>query len=188
MDVSDAIGRRRALRMIDERPISNEVIHILLTAARLAPSCFNNQPWRYVVVKDQPALENVKAALSRGNAWATKAPLIIVIASRAEDDCEIKQRKYHHFDCGLSVGQLMLQATELGLIAHPIAGYSPKNVSAALGIPEDYLVINLIICGYPGDDDAMLSDAQREKENSRRERKPLEENFFQNEWGKPIEL
>ncbi|MCK4366484.1 MAG: nitroreductase family protein [Thermoplasmata archaeon] len=187
MDVADAIRTRRALRVPSDRPIDKEATHSLIEAARLAPSCFNNQPWCFVFVQGEPALSSVKDALPSGNNWATRSPLIIAVAARRDDDCKLSDgRDYFLFDCGLSVSQLILRAVELGLIAHPIAGYEPEAVKEALGIPRDHVVISLIVCGHHGDDDSLLSEKQKEIEPERPERDPIDEDFFLDSWGNPF--
>jgi nitroreductase len=187
MDVVDAVRTRRALRIISDSLIDSEAVQSMMEAARLAPSCFNNQPWRFVFVQDEHALTSVKDALPSGNIWATRAPLIIVVAAKRDDDCRLSDsRDYFLFDCGLSVSQLILRAVELGLVAHPIAGYEPQALKEVLGIPEEYVVITLIICAHHGDDDSLLSDTQKEVETERPERDPVGENFFLNAWGNPF--
>jgi hypothetical protein len=83
---------------------------------------------------------------------------------------------------------MLLRATDLGLIAHPIAGYDPVEIKKALGIPDEYIVITLVICGYPGTDSSLLSSKQLEAENTRPDRKPIGENFFENAWGNPFTI
>jgi len=188
MDVAKAVAERRAKRAISDIPIESDKIEALIEAARLSASCFNNQPWRMTFCTSESSLADVKAALPKGNAWATRSPLIIAVASKAQDDCQLSEaRDYYLFDCGLAVGQLELAATELGLIAHPIAGYDPVKVKRALGIPDEYIVITLVICGHPGDDESLLSDKQRESEKQRPARKPVVENFFRDRWGTPFQ-
>jgi len=187
MEVHDAVLTRRARRVIDEKnPVTEAEIDSLVEAMRLSASCFNNQPWRPIFVYGPEALPQVKAALSKGNEWASKATLIIVVASKPPDDCIIGDRQYFLFDCGLAIGQLVLRATEMGLIAHPIAGFSPKKSRELLGIPEEYTVITFVICGHPGTDDSLLSDKQKEAEAARPERKAVGENFFKDKWGIPL--
>ncbi|MCJ7607527.1 MAG: nitroreductase family protein [Thermoplasmata archaeon] len=186
MEVVEAVERRRARRVMDVRPIDEGSVVELLEAGRLSASCFNNQPWRFILCTGE-SLGSVKVALPRGNAWATRAPLVIVVAARSADDCELgDRREYYLFDCGLAVGQMLLRATELGFIAHPIAGYDPVKVRAALGIPDDHVVITLIVCGYPGTDDSLLSDKQKISETERPERKRLGEFAFVGRWGAPF--
>ena len=58
---------RRAKRALSEEKIPEEVIKRIMTAATYAPSCFNNQPWRFLVVTDDDKLEDMHAALAGGN-------------------------------------------------------------------------------------------------------------------------
>ena len=176
MDVIQAINERRAYRSLEPVDITEDLIKDLARHARLSPSCFNNQPWRFVFVRDPEMLEKMHEALSQGNVWARAASMIIAVFSKKEDDCIIRDREYHQFDCGLAVGFLVLRATELGLVAHPIAGYSPKKTREILGIPEDYHVITLIIVGKHSEKiSSVLSDDQVAAERSRPERKPFSE-------------
>lgn len=187
MDVSEAIEKRRARRVLSDRPIEKEKVDALVRSVRLSASCFNNQPWRITLCMGE-GLPAIKECLSKGNAWALKAPLIMAVAARPDDDCRSSdKRDYFLFSTGLAVGQMELQATELGLIAHPIAGYDPMKVKANLGIPPEFTVITLVNCGYPGSDDSLLSDKQKESEKERPERKPVGENFFLNRWGNPYQ-
>jgi glutaredoxin-dependent peroxiredoxin len=186
MDVAEAVRRRRAYRVFDPRPIEEEKVQALVEAMRLAPSCINNQPWRVVRCSGESLLR-VKECLNKGNVWATTAPLIMVVASKPSDDCRANEgRDYYLFGCGMAVGEMLLQATGLGLIAHPIAGYDPVKVRAVLDVPRDYVVVALIICGYPGTDESLLSDKQRAEQRERPERKPIGENFFRDGWGQPL--
>jgi nitroreductase len=180
MDVVRAIEERRAYRSLDPVEITDELVHELATAAQLAPSCFNNQPARFVFVRDPDALERVKEALSEKNAWATAASMIVAVASRIDLDCAIAKREYFLFDTGLATSFLILRATELGLVAHPIAGYKEGKAKAALGIPEDMRLITLVIVGKHSDTiGPLLTEEQAEVEKARPDRKPLEEIAFE---------
>jgi nitroreductase len=181
MDVIQAINERRAYRSLDAVEITEDLIRDLAGSAQLAPSCSNNQPARFVFVHKPDVLKNMQEALSKGNEWAYAASLIIVVFSKKEDDCIIFDREYHQFDCGLAAGFLILRATELGLVAHPIAGYSPKKTKEILGIPEEYKVITLINVGKHSDEiSPVLSEKQVGLEKKRPERLPMEEVAFFN--------
>jgi len=173
-EINPLIQVRRAKRALSAEPLPKEDITRLIEAAHLAPSCFNNQPWRFVLAQGEQ-LAAVKEALHGGNYWAKQAPLIIAVTSHRDLDCKLSDnRDYFLFGCGLAVENLLLQATQMGLIAHPIAGYDPLKVKEILKIPEDYVLITLVIVGKPGDL-SILSEKHREIELSPRERKPLEE-------------
>lgn len=179
MDVIEAIHKRRAYRSLEPVEITEDLIQQMARACQLAPSCFNNQPWRLIFVRSAEVLEQMKAALSQGNEWAYAASLIIVVTSRKEDDCVIGDREYHYFDCGLAAAFIILRATELGLVAHPIAGYSPKKVRQIIGLSDDYRVHTLIIVGRKSESiSPVLSEKQITWEKERPERLPLDKFIF----------
>jgi nitroreductase len=174
MDVIEAIQARRAYRSLEPAVISEDLVRDLARSAQLSPTCFNNQPARFVFVYETDMLKKLHSALSGGNVWAQAASLIIAVFSKAEDDCIIRDREYHQFDAGLSVGFLILRATELGLVAHPIAGFSPKKTREILGIPDDYKVITLIIVGKHA---ATISPVLSEKQIQWEKRRPRRKSF-----------
>lgn len=185
-DLQALVKQRRAYRSLDPVTITDELIDNLAAMAALSPSCFNNQPWRYVFVYEPAMLDKVKESLSKGNEWAKAASMVIVVFSAKEDDCVIYDREYYLFDTGLATAFMILRATEMGLIAHPIAGYSPSKVKQALGIPESNIVIALVIVGkHAKDITPVLSDKQREAEMHRPPRKPLKELIYHNRYGHP---
>ena len=176
MDVLHAIQNRRAFRALKPADVSHKLIEDLANCARLSPSCFNHQPWKFVFVQKPQRLEEMRRALSPGNEWAYDASMIIAVFSKKEDDCIIRDRFYYQFDCGLAAGFLILRAVELGLVAHPIAGFSPKKTREILGIPEEYKVITLIILGKKSEElGSNLSEKQAKVEQMRPERKKLAE-------------
>ena len=47
----------------------------LIEAARFAPSCFNEQPWRFIIADEEESLKKIRNVLMPGNQiWANKAP------------------------------------------------------------------------------------------------------------------
>ena len=176
MDVYKAIKRRRSYRSLKPAVVSSGLIEDLVRSAQLAPSCFNNQPWNFVFVYKSQRLIEMRQVLSEGNKWVYDASVIIAVFGKKEDDCVIRNRIYYQFDCGLAAGFLILRATELGLVAHPIAGFSPKKTREILGIPEEYRVITLIIVGKKSDElSPNLSEKQARREKRRPRRKNLSE-------------
>jgi len=180
--INPVVAARRARRALSEEPVSREEIETIIEAAHLAPSCFNNQPWRFVAVDDVKTLAAVKAEMPKGNYWTEPTPAIIAVASKPDLDCQLSGgRDYFLFGCGMAVSNLMVQATQMGLIAHPIAGYKPIEVKELLGIPDDHVLITLVVIGRPGDADT-LSEKHREAELGARERRPLTDVLFWNQF------
>ena len=147
MELADLIEKRRAYRSFEPAEITEEMMDSLARAAQLTCSCFNNQPWRYVFAHGEPALSKVKEALNTGNAWAKSSSMIIAVFGKKENDCVNKEREYYLFDIGMATFALILRATEMGLVAHPIAGFDPEKVKLALGIPAECLLITIVNVG-----------------------------------------
>jgi nitroreductase len=137
MDVKQAIHTRRAYRSLEPVEITEELIRDLAESAQLTCSCLNNQPWRFVFAYDPDVLKKLHGAVSKGNAWVQAASMIIAVFSQKDLDCLIKGREYYLFDTGIATAFVILRATELGLIAHPIAGFNEGAVKEILGIPEE---------------------------------------------------
>jgi nitroreductase len=181
MDILPELLARRARCAIAADPLPVEQLQRLLCAATLAPSCANTQPWRIVVVTGD-RLAAVRETLSEGNRWAMRAPLIIVMATKPSLDMRLEAgRDYAYFDLGMAALALMLQATREGLYAHPIAGYQAAKAAQAVELPEDFVPLNLIVIGKPGDD-SLLNEGQKLRELSPRRRKGLEEIAFSDSW------
>jgi nitroreductase len=183
MNVIDAINTRRAYRSLAPATITEELVRDLAGCAQLAPTCNNNQPARFVFVWDAEMLEKMKAVFSKGNEWCYADSMVVAVFAEREADCVIHDREYYLFDTGLQTAFLVLRATELGLVAHPIAGYSPKKVREVLGIPESMNVITLVNVGKHADAiSPVLSEKQAESERTRPERLPLEQVAFFNRY------
>jgi len=183
VNVNDAINIRRAYRSLAPAVITEELVRDLARCAQLAPSCNNNQPARFVFVWEPQMLEKMKAVFNKGNAWCHADSLMVAVCAEKEADCLIHDREYYLFDTGLAAAFLILRATELGLVAHPIAGYSPKAVRAVLGIPNSMQVITLVNVGKHADAiSPVLSEKQVADETVRPERLPLEQVAFFNHW------
>ena len=80
MDFKEVICKRRSSHNFSSKPISEEVIHELIEAARLAPSGGNTQNWFFGIVKDQ--LTKERLAKAAGNQeWIASAPVVIACFS-----------------------------------------------------------------------------------------------------------
>lgn len=166
---------RKATRAIAERPVEVEKVENILEAARLAPSCMNNQPWRFLVLTEPEALAKGRDALSGGNYWAKTAPVLVFGYSQPDWDCQSSdERDYYLFDLGLAAENIMLQATELDLVARPMAGFSPRKIKEAFEFPDEIKVVIAIAIGYEGDV-STLDERRQATSRGPRQRKPLEE-------------
>ena len=183
------IKRRWSPRLFEEgRAVEREKILSLLEAARWAPSCFNEQPWRYLVFdgSDQEALAKARACLVEGNAWALEAPLLMISIARNNFTYNEQPNRTAQHDVGLGSENLVLEAVALGLAAHQMAGFNTEQARSEFHIPEDYTVLAMIAIGYPyrGNLDD-LDEKTRAKELAARQRKTLGEIAFAGTWDAP---
>jgi len=181
MSVKETIEKRRAYRSLDPVKITKDLIEDLAEMVRITPSCANKQPWRFVFAYDKEVLNELFTVLSEGNKWAEKASMIIGVFSKPENDCMVGERHYYLFDTGMATAFLILRATELGLVAHPIAGFKETPAKAILGIPKEMRLITLIIVGKHSDTiNPILSDPMKLGEKQRPPRKSIDELIYVN--------
>lgn len=188
MGVKEVIFRRRAYRSLEFIEISDGLIQEFAEIAQIAPSCNNNQPWNFIFVREKTQLENLFQALSEGNKWVKKASMIIAVFTEKENDCMIKERLYYLFDTGLAVSFILLRATELGLVAHPIAGFSETRAKEVLKIPKKMRLITLVIVGKHSDEiNPVLSESMKLGEKQRPPRKNIKDFAFIDIYGNSIQ-
>jgi nitroreductase len=185
-EIMTEIQARRAYRALIRQPLPRSEIELMIQAAHLAPSCFNYQPWRFVAVDDPSLLAEVHKFLGASNRWMTQSPVLVAVCSRRDLDCKSSDnRDYFLLDTGMAVGFLLLQATRMGYVAHPVAGYQPVPIKLLLKIPENYTLITLINIARHGTDTSLLDEGQRSQEKDPRIRKPTEDVFCWNQFALP---
>lgn len=185
METIKAISSRTSLKIqLSSQPVEQDKINQVLEAARLAPSARNLQPWYFVVITDKKIIEEVvTGAFSEGNQIAKQAPVMIVICADPNDDVIVAGKEYYLFDLGLAMENLLLAATDLGLVTHPMAGFSEGKLKGFLGIPETFRVAAITPLAYPISGSYTDSAQERLKQRSR---KKLSEITYLNRWGKSL--
>ena len=183
MSVKETIEKRRAYRSLEPVKITRDMINDLAEVVKISPSCGNKQPWRFVFAYDKQVLKQLFTVLSGGNKWVEKASMIIAVFSKPKNDCIIGERLYYLFDTGMATAFIILRATELGLVAHPIAGFDETSAKEILGIPNAMRLITLIIIGkHSKVVNPVLSEPMRLGEKQRPPRKAIEEFIYIDEY------
>ena len=189
--INPLIARRWSPRLFAEgREVEREKLLSLLEAARWAPSCFNNQPWYYLVFdgSDQAARERARDCLVEGNAWARRAPLLLLSVARENFLYNQSPNRHAQHDTGAASAYLVLQAVELGLVTHQMAGFDAERARAEFHIPEGFTPMAMIAIGYPYQDDFNnLEEKIKARELSGRSRRALQETAFAGDWGIGLE-
>jgi len=172
-DILPEIKFRWSPRAFGDAPIPEADVLALLEAARFAPSCFNEQPWRFIVARSPADLADMQGLLTDQNReWATRAPVLILLLAKRTFTESNQENYWHMFDTGTAWGYLSLEAQRRGLIAHAMGGFSRKRAIALYELPADIVPIAVVAIGEPGDP-ALLTPELREREKPGL-RKPLE--------------
>jgi nitroreductase len=187
--INELAKRRWSPRAFDEsKQVEREKILSLLEAARWAPSCFNEQPWRYLVFdgSDAEALKRARGCLIGFNVWATKAPVLLLSIARESFINNSRPNRHAQHDLGLASGSLVLEAVNQGLIAHQMGGFDAEKARREFGIPAGHTPMAMIAIGYPrvnGLDD--LPRDLKAAELQPRTRKPIGQVAFYGKWESP---
>ena len=187
--VLPAIHERWSARSFAEREVSPEALRKVLEAARWAASSSNEQPWRFLVGRrGDSTWQKINEILVGANrAWANRAPVLILGVAHTRFSKTGAENRYALFDLGAASSYLTLQAAELGMTTHQMAGFDREAARRALGIPAEYELGTVIALGYQGEPAALGDATLIERETTARTRKPLNEIVF-SEWGKTAEL
>ena len=177
-----AAESRRSIRKYESTPIPREDLLDLLRLAARAPSAFNAQPWRFVVITDA-ALKQKLAAAAYNQQQVINAPATIVMysdmeaalarmpesvhpsMSQEQRDAAVtnfratfaKQSVEEREGWGLgqsniALGYLLLLAEAKGLATSPMLGFEPEKVKELLGLPSHVRLPALVAIGYPAED------------------------------------
>ena len=184
--INALIAGRWSARAIGGRPVEREKLLTLFEAARWAPSSFNEQPWRYVIAtQDDPeSFERMASCLVAGNAWAKSAYLLGLSIARPRFARGGKPNIHAWHDVGAASLSMFLQAAELGLHMHEMAGFDRARAKDLLGLDDDHEPVAMLAIGYPGDP-AALPEPLRAKESAPRERLGVEQLVFLGRLGVP---
>ena len=125
MALLDLIKHRKSVREFLDRPVERDKIMTCLEGARLAPSESHSQPWRFIVaLRDETEeFERMLGCLVPGNQqWAHNAGALILTVVQETFARNDKPNGTARYDVGQAASALALQATELGLRVHQMAG------------------------------------------------------------------
>jgi nitroreductase len=184
--IHDLLLQRWSPRAFSNRSVDPEKLGALFEAARWAASCFNEQPWRFMLVTRDQGTEYDKllACLVDANqVWAKQAPVLVLGLAKQTFTRNGNPNAYARHDLGLATAQLMTQATALDLYVHAMAGILPDKARDSYGIPEDYDVVTALAIGYLGAVESLPEQLQ-ETERAPRDRRPLADLVFTGVWGK----
>ena len=135
--IHDHLAQRWSPRAFSDKPVDAELLGSLFEAARWAASCFNEQPWRFIVAlrEQQQEYEVLKSCLTEGNQdWAMSAPVLGLGLAKRTFTRNGKVNNFARHDLGLATAGLMTQATAHGLYVHAMGGIHPERAAEAAAV------------------------------------------------------
>ena len=156
-------------RAFSLEPIDDETLMRVFEAAKWAPSCFNEQPWRFIVARTPEDRAVFLDFLMPGNqVWNQNVPVIVLVISSKYFAHNGKPNPTHQFDAGCAWGYLALSALQNGLITHGMAGFDGEKAREVLGVPEDYDILAVLAIGRRGDASQLPPEVQKREVPSTR--------------------
>ncbi|MDT8435316.1 MAG: nitroreductase family protein [Gemmatimonadota bacterium] len=160
---------RQRVRRFSDRSVPAELLERVLDCGRYAPSASEDQPWRFVVVRDALARRRLAAAAFHEERART-APVLVVGCARIHSRVSGSGRPAHPVDLAAATQAMALAAADLGLQAVWLRGYREPTVRDVIGAPPDVPVISLLAIGYPDGFDPLPA------------RRPVEEVICRETW------
>ena len=151
--IHELITRRWSPVAFDQKPVEYEKIHLLFEAAKWAPSGRNAQPWRFIYAsREMSEYKLLFDLLDEGNkVWAVTAPLLVLPLAQIISTYKNRPDRLAYYEAGMAVGNLLIQATYMGLFVHQMGGYNVEKAKENLVIPTRYEPMAMIAIGYKGD-------------------------------------
>jgi len=176
-NIMQEIKDRWSPRAFSTEKIPEEDLQAIMEAASYAPSCFNEQPWRFLLASEDKELEIMHSLLTEKNyRWAKNAPVLILVIAHRYFAYNNKENRWHQFDSGTAWGYLSLEAQKRGFITHGMGGFRRKKTRETLNISEDYEIIAVIAVGKMGNKENLEDEFK--KEESPNTRRPLEDSAW----------
>jgi nitroreductase len=185
VDTFEAIRTRRSIRRFQEKPVEENKLSALLEAVRMSPSWANFQCWRFIVVKDKTAKQQISEMsyvesffsavgykANPAKKGLSEAPVVIVACADPSQSGIIWDQQYYMTDIGIAAQTLMLSARALGLGTVFVGVFDERKLRDLLGVPKQIRIVGLFPVGYP-----------LEEKKDGPPRKPLGDIVFYEKWG-----
>ncbi len=177
MDTFDAIYQRRAIKHFDpNHQLSKAEETKILEAAIQAPTSFNIQHWRFVIVRDPALRRRIRTEYGNDQAQMTDASLLIIMTADVKawakeparywqnapkevadllvnwmgpfhEGREWLQRDEAQRSIGLAMQTIMLAAKAMGYDSCPMIGFDIEKVAELIKLPDDYVMGPMVAIG-----------------------------------------
>jgi 3-hydroxypropanoate dehydrogenase len=155
-----------------DEPVTDEQVRAVYDLVKYAPTAFNQQPLRIVLVRSPEARERLVRHLSQANqAKTAAAPLVAILAADNEFHQELPTQFPHfpqakdvfftdravreqsaRFNAALQVGYFIVGVRAAGLAAGPMTGFDAKGIDKEFFGDGEHSVLAVVNIGKPGED------------------------------------
>lgn len=158
-------------RAFSPDPVDPVLLETCLEAARWAPSCFNEQPWRFWLT--HRGSEEGKAVLEclapKNQEWAGSAPVLMGVFAKSQFTQTGKPNRWAEFDTGAAWMSLALQARKLGLVTHAMGGFDSDALLKLANLdPDAFSACCVVALGREGEKKDLPPDFQQKETPSER--------------------
>jgi nitroreductase len=177
MDAFDAIYKRRAVKQFDpSHKLTKDEEEKLLSAAIQAPTSFNIQHWRFVVLREPDLRQTIRAKFGNDQSQMTDASLLTLMTADVKAWSKSPQRYWENApkdvgdllvnwmgpfhegrdwlqrdeaqrSIGMAMQNLMLAATAMGYHSCPMIGFDIDEVAKLVNLPDDHVMGPLVAIG-----------------------------------------
>lgn len=177
MNITEAVYKRRAVKHFDvSHTISEDEERKLLEATIQAPTSFNIQHWRFVIIRDPELRGKIRKEFGNDQAQMTDASLLILLtadvkawqknperywvnAPQEVSDLLVNwmgpfhegrdwlQRDEAQRSIGMALQTLMLVAQDMGYQSCPMIGFDIEKVAKLVNLPDDHVMGPMVAIG-----------------------------------------
>ena len=138
-------------RTMTGETLTREDLEPLFQAARCAPSCFNNQPWRFhYALRSSPRFRDLfNLLVPKNQQWCENAGCLMILVAKTTFDHNGKPMPTAAHDTGAAWHALAIEGTRRDLVTHGMAGFDLEAATRYLNLGSEYAVQCMIAVGKP---------------------------------------
>jgi nitroreductase len=143
--IIDPILKRRAVREYDDKSVPDELVADIIKAAQFAPTAMNNKSVEFVVLKKKENINKLYDLIEFKQEYLRQVPVILIpTINTAKSTLPVQ-------DLSVATENIFIEAAALGLgtVWKNIEPETAEEIKTYLGIPANFMVINVIPLGYP---------------------------------------
>lgn len=147
--IQELILNRWSPRAMSDEPVSDEELHSLFEAARWAPSCYNDQPWRFLYAKKGTAHWDLffDLLVEFNQSWCHSASFLGLSCARKTFEKNNTPSQTFAYDTGAAWENMCLEGASRGIVVHGMGGFDYLKAKSVLNIPDDYEVLAMFAVG-----------------------------------------